>query len=186
MNALTKVIQMEGFVPPAEIKPSVGKDGIFFPVSAKHENLNKYHGDARSFGYDFDDGHCTVVIFEKVVGVLADDTKALFDECAEMKRYGLKKPRHSMLECVETDVECDRVSSELLIRYDEECFYKDAHGFWFTTKYFDHGTAQRVTDESAEIYREVNKEYQRQIVNYNKVMKEALENMATLKKSLAE
>lgn len=176
---MNKETQLQGSYNINQVKPEVSRNGIFFPVSAEVVNLDKYHGDARSFGYNFDEGTCTVVKYEQVVGALAEDTIALFDECAEMKEY-MKKPHHSILETADSDAECNTGKAELLIRYDSEYFYKDEHGYFFSNKYFNYGKNTRVTDESAEIYREVNKEYQRMIVEYNKIMKVALDNMKQL------
>jgi len=69
--------QFEGYLNKAEIKVAFEGNAIFFPVSVEYVNLNKFNGDARSFGYHFDDGYCTVVEYEKAVGALADDTVAL-------------------------------------------------------------------------------------------------------------
>lgn len=185
MNTLTKKVQIEEYIGLEDLKPRIENGGIFFPVSAEHVNLDKYNGDARSFGYNFDDGSCTVAIYEQAVGALADDTVALFDDCAAMKKH-MKKPTHHILEIDDNNTdECDSNSSELLIRYDSEYFYKDGAGFWFKAQYYCHGEPQRVTNDSAEIYREVNKEYQRSIVKYNGLMKEALENMDMLKEAVA-
>ena len=181
---MKKSKQFNEYVRLEDVKPEISKSGIFFPINVKHIDLDQYHGDARSFGYHFDEGHCTVVEFEQVIGVLADDTIEMFEECKKMKNHGLKKPHHSMLDIIESEINCDKKESELLIRYDSEFFYKDEHGFWFCTEYYCNGEPQRVTDESAEIYREVNKEYQRQVVEYNKIMKQALENIKLLRTTL--
>jgi hypothetical protein len=181
---MKKTKQFNDLIELENIKPEVGKSGIFFPVNVEHVNLNKYHGDARSFGYHFDEGPCSVVTFEQVVGVLAEDTIELLDECAAMKKHGLKKPHRSILDIIENGAPCDTNNAELLIRYGSEFFYKDEHGYFFVTEFFCHGEPQRVTNESAEIYREVNREYQRQVKKYNATMKEALGNIELLKSTL--
>lgn len=181
-----KEIQFNKYVNLKDLKPEVGQDGIFFPVAiVEHVDLDEYHDDARSFSYHFDDGYCTVVKYEQAVGTLADDTIVLFNKCAEIKAH-MKKPHHYMLEITNDETECDIDKAELLIRYDSEYFYKDDYGYFFMTQYFDYGNPQRVTDESAEIYREVNREYQRQIKNYNKLMQEALDNMKLLKATIIQ
>jgi len=184
MNALAKTEQINEYVELQDLKPKIS-NGIFFPIAVEHKNLDEYHGDARSFGYHFDDGHCTIVTYEQVVGALAEDTESILDSCAELKSY-MKKPHHSTLDIVSSDVECNKDNAELLIRYDSEYFYKDDAGFFFSTEYFDYGKPQRVSDESAEIYREVNKEYQRKIKEYNVMMKQALENIELLRTTLDE
>lgn len=180
---ITKQEQFNEYLELNNIKPEISQKGIFFPISVEHINLNQYHGDARSFGYDFDDGQCTVVTYEQVIGILAEDTIAMFAECEEIKKY-MKKPHHSMLDIIQSDAVCDRKNAELLIRYDSEYFYKDDTGFFFITEYYCKGEPQRVSNETAEIYREVNKEYQRQIKKHNSIMKAALENIKLLKTTL--
>ena len=149
----------------------------------EHVDLNKYRGDARSFGYHFDDGACTVITYKQVVGILADDTVELFDNCASIKKY-MRKPHHSILEIADDDTLCHASNSELLIRYDNEYFYKDEKGYWFTNEYFCNGRAHRVTNDSAELYREVNMEYQRMVAQYNKLIREALDNMKRLQETI--
>jgi len=176
-----KEIQYDEYLSLDDLKPEISKNGIYFPVSVEHVDVNKFGGDGRSFGYEQDEGHCTVVKYEQAVGVLAEDTIELFLNCENRKR-SMKKPHHSNLEItISNDKSCDTKKSELLIRYDDEYFYRDENGYFFKTEYFCYGEPQRVTNESAEIYREVNKEYQRQIKKYNKMMNEALSNIEILK-----
>lgn len=180
---MNKEIQLEGSHSLSSIKPEVSKDGIFFPISVTHVDLAQYGGDGRSFGYHFDEGHCTVIKLERVVGALAEDTIALFDECAEAKR-NMHKPHHDMLDSSGDKTKCTLSEAKLLIKYGSEYFYKDERGYFFSSKYHCYGECIRVTNESAEIYREVNKEYQRQIVNYNSKMKEALHNIKLLSETV--
>lgn len=182
MSLMTKEVQLNGCVELADIKPEVS-NAIFFPISVVHENLDKYHGDARSFGYHQDEGTVTIVTYEQVVGVLAEDTIALYDECALIKKH-LSKPHHSMLDVIDCDVEVDLDNAQLLICYDDERFYKDDAGYFFTTPHYCHGKPQRVSTETAEIYREVNFEYQRQVKQYNVKMTEAIGNMKILRETL--
>jgi len=180
--SMKKEAQFEGYVSLKSLKPKIENGGIFFPISVEHVDMRKYHGDARSFGYNFDEGVCTVVKYEQVVGVLADDTIALFDECAEIKKY-MKKPSTSILEVDENNnSECNEEGSKLLIRYDSDYLYKDENGYWLKSQYCSDAdfSKSRVTEDSTEIYREVNKEYQRSIKKHNALMKEALENMKLL------
>ena len=181
--SMKKEIQFEGFVAMNDLKPRVENGGIFFPVSVEHVNLNKYHGDARSFGYQFDEGSCTVAVYEQAIGVLADDTVGLFDECAKIKKY-MKKPSVHILEEDESNKsECKKENSELLIRYDDDFFYKDGNGYWLKSRYCSDSefNSIRVTEETGEIYREANKEYQRSIKKHNEMMKEALSNLDLLR-----
>jgi len=179
---LAKEIQYNEHVKIEDVKHQVSSNGIFFPVSIEHVDLDKFHGDARSFGYNYDDGHCSIVRFEQAVGTLAEDTIDIFERCEKIKKY-LKKPTHHILEIIDSDKDCNRLESELLIRYGSEFFYKDSIGYWFRTEYFCCGEPQRVTEESAEIYREVNKEYQRGIIQHNELMKEFLDNIKILKEA---
>ena len=176
--------QFNEYIDLSDLKPEFSRAGAFFPISVSHENLDKYHGDARSFGYHFDEGPCTVAKYTQVFGVLADDTAALFKECDEIKRY-LKKPSITTLEHRESG-DIDVGEAELLIRYGCEYFYKDRSGYFYINKCFDdHSThTYRVTNESAEIYREVNFEYQRAVKKYNALMSEALDNINLLKETL--
>lgn len=178
-----KEVQVDEFVSLADLKPEVSSDGIFFPVSVKHVNLNKYHGDARSFGYHFDDGHCTVIRYEQVVGTLAEDTIEMLADCETMRKKA-RKPDVDKLEASDDETEFSKENSELLIRYGNDFFYKDEHGYWLSQKVFGETSSYRVTEESAQIYRAENKAYQDSIKAYNKIMKQALENIDLLKETL--
>lgn len=180
---MIKSIQLNGFVDITDLKPEISAKGIYFPVSIEHVDLDKYFGDARSFGYNFDDGLCSVVKYELVMGALADDTIEIFNDCADIKK-SLKKPTYHILDIVENGEPCNIKSAHLLIRYGEEFFYEDKKGFFFFSKYFCHGEKFRVTNGSAEIYREVNKIYQQGVVKHNEAMKKAKENLKVLRLSI--
>jgi len=187
MNTLTKREQYNEYISLRDMKPEIGKSGIFFPVSVEHIDLDQYHGDARSFGFCFDYGPCSIVTFEQAAGILADDTIALNEECQAIRKAAAeKKPHHSMLDLMSSEHKCDTGNAKLLIRYGSEYFYKDDHGYFFVTEYFDHGKPQRVTNESAEIYREVNKEYQRMVREYNEKFKVVLKNLDLLRTTVSE
>jgi hypothetical protein len=75
-----------------EINPIFESNRILFPISVKVINTDKYHGDARSFGYPVDEGMCTEVIYDYVVSIMAEDTIALVNSVKDRSRM-LKKPR---------------------------------------------------------------------------------------------
>lgn len=180
---LVKTVQIDEYVSLCDLKPEVSSGGIYFPVAVEHIDLNKYHGDARSFGYNFDDGPCSVIKYEQVVGILADDTVEMFLECSKLKKHN-KKPNSDLLESSDNKTPFSKNSSELLIHYGNDFFYKDAHGFWFESSFCDEPYSYRVTDETAEIFREVNAEYQRKVKKHNKIMSEALDNIKLLQQTL--
>jgi hypothetical protein len=176
-----KEIQYEGYINlPA--KPLIS-DGISFPISIEHKDLSEYGGDARSFGYHFDDGFCSIVKYEQVVGVLSDDTFELIEECKAIASK--PKPSYNLLEIDESaNPIFDATASELLIIYGDNKFYRDNQGCWAHTYYCsdDHeGSKFRVTNESAELFREVNAEYQRLVEVHNTKLKQYTENLKLLR-----
>lgn len=70
--------QLQGYITLESVTAMVENNTIYIPTIVEHVDLCEYHGDARSFGYLFDDGLCTIVHYEAAVGVLAEDTLDLF------------------------------------------------------------------------------------------------------------
>jgi hypothetical protein len=178
---MIKEIQYEGYLE-LPTKPLIN-NGIFFPVSIEHKDLSEFGGDARSFGYQFDEGVCSIVKFEQAVGVLADETFELIKECQAIASK--PTPSFSLLEIDKSDHSTfDTATSELLIRYGDNKFYTDSGGYWAHTYYCsdDHkGSKFRVSEESAELFREVNAEYQRLVEVHNKKLKQYTENLKLLR-----
>jgi hypothetical protein len=181
---MIKEIQYEGYID-LPTKPLID-GGIFFPVSISHKDLSEFGGDARSFGYHFDDGACSIVKYQQVVGVLADDTLELIEECKAISSK--KKPCFNLLEIDESASPVfDTATSELLIKYGDNKFYSDSNGYWAHTYYCsdDHeGSKFRVSKESAELFREVNAEYQRLVKMHNAKLKQYTENLQLLQRTI--
>ena len=183
-DGMIKEIQYEGYFDLPN-KPLIN-DGIFFPISIEHKDLSEFSGDARSFGYQFDSGACSIVKYEQVVGVLADDTLELIKECKAISSKST--PSYSLLEIDESvSPVFDTTTSELLIKYGDNKFYSDSNGYWAHTYYCsdDHkGCKFRVSEESAELFREVNKEYRRLVNVHNAKVKQYTENLQLLKNNV--
>jgi hypothetical protein len=82
----------EGILSIDDVKPIIKANTINFPVAVEVVDTDKYHGDARSFGYPVDEGYCTVVTFEPVIGAIVDDTIAALKE--------LRAKKELMSECM--------------------------------------------------------------------------------------
>lgn len=67
----------------ADVKPLINKNGIYFPLKVENGFVEE---DGLSFGYPVDCGYYGIVEYEKAVGVLAEDTHAMFLRIHEMKR----------------------------------------------------------------------------------------------------
>ena len=174
-------LQFNEYLALDDVQVRVDKNGIFVPVDVEHKDLNRYHGEARSFGYNFDGGPCTIVTYEQVMGVLAEDAQALIEEYNEIRKHS-QKPNHTLLDFDEReDVGFDKNKAELLIRYGNDLLYKCGDRYFYIHANFPNDPSL-VTNESAELYREVNAEYQRQVAKYNRLVKQSQENLRELKK----
>ena len=69
-----------------DVKPFFDNSGLYIPVSVSYDNADKYHGDARSFGLNYESGNVSIVSYEKATGVLADDAVAYSIEIKENKK----------------------------------------------------------------------------------------------------
>ena len=184
---MTTTQQLEGYIRIDDLKPIIDTSGIKIPVSVEYEDLDKYHGDARSFGYCADEGVVTIVTYAVPVGVLAEDVQASFLEAIEIKRYCKKPPFETLERADGNNTPCNPAASELLINYDGDMLYKDDNGYWAISRpYF--GDVQmpfRVTEDSATIYLEANKEYARKVKKHNDLMREVMKGMEALKEVVA-
>ena len=78
----------------SEIKPVINKGGLFFPLKIETGILPP-DADGLSFGYPVDEGAYSIVTFEPAVGVLAEDTIAMFKTYNDIKKSSAK-PLHLM------------------------------------------------------------------------------------------
>lgn len=93
-----------------DIQPIISSNCIWFPVEIEVIDTDEYHGDARSFGYPVDEGYCTKIVFDYVVGALAEDTIDLYKN---IKNF-VKPQKVSINDFLETsEVRISEYTSEL-------------------------------------------------------------------------
>lgn len=80
---MTKTIQYDHHVMIDDIKPIIDDQAIYFPLSVENGYVKE---DGFSLGHPVDCGNYAIVTFERAVGVLADDTVALYHEFRTRKK----------------------------------------------------------------------------------------------------
>lgn len=176
---------IEGRIEPHDIKPIIEEGTLFFPMAAELENLNKYGGDGRSFGYPCDDGCCTTITYEPMCGVLADDTVELVKEVSMLKDAIKFVYIDSICEKVTTNTKkCIEDKANLIVHARGEYLYRDEYGYFLVGTmdgYKMHPA--RLTPQSVEIYLETRRENQRKIKKANEMQKTIKENFKILNPS---
>lgn len=92
---MTKTMQYDHHVMIEDIKPIIDDQAIYFPLSVKNGYVKE---DGFSLGHPVDCGNYATVTFERAVGVLADDTVALYHEFRTRKNS--KETRFDLSEYV--------------------------------------------------------------------------------------
>lgn len=71
---------LAGSIERSEIVPQFEGNRVWIPVSVEYKNTDDLAGDARSFGYPVDEGMVTIIKYDFVAGVLAEDTIAIYEQ----------------------------------------------------------------------------------------------------------
>ncbi len=174
---------IDGIIKDSCIKPCIEGGTLFFPISVEVEKLDKYNGDARSFGYNQDDGTCSTIEFEPVFGVLAEDTVELIQDAHNVKNSIRKIGVYPT--CDEDEKNTTVVSestAKFILKDEEDELYQDKNGYFYIGKgWMTEEIPVRLTDESVAIYLHARQENTRKVKKYNEINKNVDKNIEILK-----